>query len=233
LAEVEKATADAVLRYDLGGTAGWVPYGFTGDNKKPGIFGEVAAAIMAEAKVPAEAVFLSPKRAEMAMLEGRLDFDFISPDWFKDGNVGEKFVTTLPLFVVREYFVTLPENQHLYSEPSSAYGQAVGTVAGYFYYDDDHFTRVDFLSENELVLGLEKNRFNVAILERYTALYWAQKHQIEIAFAALHTAGKMVIRLHKKYEHLLPQINQAILQLQEQEAIENILLRYQGVNPTQ
>jgi polar amino acid transport system substrate-binding protein len=225
--------ADTVLRYDLGGTAGWVPYGFSGDEKKPGIFGDVAATIMAQAKVPAEPAYLSPKRAELAMLEGRLDFDFISPDWFKDGNVGDQFVTTLPLFVVREYFVTLPENQHLYPEPSSAYGQAVGTVAGYFYYDDEHFTRVDFLSENELVLGLEKDRFKVAILERYTALYWAQKHQIEIAFAALHTAGKMVIRLHKKHAHLLPQINQAILQLQEQDAIDRILLRYQGVNPRQ
>ena len=45
------------------------------------------------------------------------------------------------------------------------FGKRVGTIAGYFYFDDDKFIRTDFLNESQLMMGLKNARFNVIILE--------------------------------------------------------------------
>jgi len=36
------------------------------------------------------------------------------------------------------------------------FGMPVGTIAGYFYFDDNKFIRTDFLNENQLMLGLNQ-----------------------------------------------------------------------------
>lgn len=203
-------TVASSLKYDLGSTTAWVPFGYSGNKQKPGIIIELIELIMMQAAIPTETSYLPVKRAVTALELGKIDFDVVSPNWFKDKIIGVDYVSSVPLFEVTEYFVTLPSAAKEFNQPEKAYGQLVGTVAGYAYFDDDKFIRADFLSESELVKGLAKGRFKVAIIEESAAQYWAEKHQTSIALAALHTKGDIVIRLRKEHKNLLPRINQAI-----------------------
>ena len=214
------------LRYNLGGTSAWIPYGYHGDPNNQGIFAEVIHAIMKLTDIPYEFYYYPPKRAEMAMESGKLDFDFMSPSWFKDGFMGEEFVTTIAIFELVEYVVTLPDNAENFAAPDAIYGKRIGTVAGYSYYDDDKFTRVDFLSESKLIEGLARQRFDAVILEGMAARYWANANQVAITLASVHSQGDIVIRLRQEYKHLIPVLNQAIVDLRQSGEIAQILQRY-------
>ena len=214
------------LRYNLGGTSAWVPYGYHGDPNNQGIFAEVIHAIMKLTHIPYEFYYYPPKRAEMAIESGKLDFDFMSPSWVKDGNLGDEFVTTVAIFDLVEYVVTLPDNAQRFALPEAIYGKRIGTVAGYSYHDDDKFTRVDFLSESKLIEGLAKQRFDAVILEGKVAQYWAGVNQVAIALASIHSQGDIVIRLRQEYKDLIPALNQAIIELRQNGQIANILQRY-------
>jgi hypothetical protein len=216
----------ATLHYDLGGTKAWVPYGYTGLEDKPGIFADIVESVMQQANIAYKPYFYPAKRAENELQTGMLDFDFISPSWFKDQDIGDDYVGSHGIFEVTEYFVTLASYNEHFNYPASIKKQVVGTVAGYFYYDDNLFIRADFLSESELMLGLKKGRFNVAILEDYAANYWSDFHQVPIKLVAVHTKGKIIIRLRKEHQKLLPQINGAIQLLLKTGRIEEIFKRY-------
>ena len=139
-----------------------------------------------------------------------IDFDFVSPECFPVGNVGENHVKTLPLFRGTEYFISLPVNAEKYASLKDVYGNPVGTVAGYSYCDDSKFTLVDFLSGSKLIRGLAYERFEVAILEQRTAEVWSKKLGIPITLLEEHTQGDIVIRLRRGHVSYLPKINQAI-----------------------
>jgi ABC-type amino acid transport substrate-binding protein len=220
-------TAPSVLKYDLGSTAAWEPFGYSGNKDKPGILVELIELIMKQADIRTETCFLPVKRAVTALELGQIDFDIVSPDWFKNKIIGGDFVSSIPLFEITEYFVTLPGFVEEFKQPEMAYGQLVGTVAGYAYFDDDKFIRADFLSESELIKGLMKGRFKVAIIEKRAAQYWAKKHNTSIMFASVHTKGDIIIRLRKEYKHLLPRINQVIDLFHKNGEFEKIFAKYQ------
>lgn len=214
------------LKYDLGSTTAWAPFGFTGIQNKPGILIELIERVMKEAAIVTETSYLPVKRAVTALELGQIDFDAVSPDWFKDKLIGVDYVSSVPLFEVTEYFVTLPNFVEEFNQPEMAYGQLVGTVAGYAYFDDDKFIRADFLSESELIMGLVKGRFKVAIIEKRAAQHWAKKNNVEIMFASVHTKGDIVLRLRKEHEKLLPRINQAINFFQKNGELKKIFDKY-------
>ena len=168
------------------------------------------------------------KRAAKALMDGMVDFDFSCLEWFKDNDPGPEFVATDPFFEMTEYIVTLQKNSHLFPTRESIFGKRIGTISGYFYFDDNKFSRTDFLNENQLILGLKKNRFKAIILERETAKYWAKLNNTEIAFAALHTRGNLVMRLKKEHSALIPLLNQAI-QLMKTSGELQAILSNQGI----
>lgn len=214
------------LKYDLDATGGWIPYDFTGDAQRPGIFSELIGSIMERAEIPLRPVQLPTRRAVKALEVGLLDFDFVSPDWFPNGDFGPSFVGSMPIIQVKEYLVTLPSQINQYQVLNDAYGEPVGTIAGYAYFDDDQFQRMDFGNEGDLVRALEKGRVQVAILEEMTAHHWARQLNIPLALGAVHSEGQMIMRLRAEHQSLLPRINAAIRELKNEGQIEAILDRY-------
>ncbi len=224
----EQRLADQVqLKYDIGSTYGWIPFGYSGDQARPGILVELVMLIMDEANISIRSSSMPPKRAVYALEQGELDFDIISPSWFKNGDIGNKYVKSIPILTVTEHFITLAENEKNYQSLKQVYGTRVGTVAGYAYFDDDKFTRSDFRSESELMLGLKKQRFEVAIMERLAALHWSKIHNVAISFPLEHTTGEIVLRLRREHQALLPRINTAIGQLQEKGIVKQTMAKYQ------
>ncbi len=214
------------LYYDLGLDSGWVPYQRGLEPGQPGVYAELMDALQQQSGIQIREVHMPPKRAALALNTGLVDFDFNVLEWMEDGTPGEGFVLSEPLYSVTEYLVTTPEHQHKYSEHEDYYGKPIGTIAGYFYFDDAKFSRVDFLSEEALILGLKKQRFEAIILEQHCAQYWASQHQLDIAFAVVHTSGPVRMRLREEHADLLPVLNKAIITLRKNGTIEKILRNY-------
>ena len=103
------------------------------------------------------------------------------------------------------------------------FSKRVGTIAGYFYIDDNQFIRTDFLNEKQLMLGLKNDRFNVIILERETAKYWAKLNNTEIGFVALHTSENLLMRVRKEHRALIPKLNQTIKMMKTSGKLKAIL----------
>ncbi|NCT49777.1 MAG: amino acid ABC transporter substrate-binding protein [Paraglaciecola sp.] len=217
----------SILRYNLDKEGGWVPFDSTDDPERPGVFIELIPLLMEYAEIDAVEYNLPTKRGVVALFKGNLDFDFVNPQWVSEEEAKD-FVFSIAILPVTENFIALAENQHMAQDTQQIYGKLVGTVAGYYYYDDDLFKRADFRSESEVMLGLAHKRFDVAIMEQTAARYWSKIHQVPIALGAVHTQGDIVLRLRAEKKFLLPRINHAIEMLHQQNTINEILEHYVG-----
>jgi polar amino acid transport system substrate-binding protein len=211
------------LYFDIDSIGGWVPILTSAKPGSPGIMTEITEAIQRHTDIEFIPVKLPQKRAEIALTEGSVDFDFICLEWLKTPEVGPEYVISEPFFELKESFITLKKNVQLFPTRESLYNKHVGTIAGYFYFDDSTFIRTDFLDENHLILGLKHERFDVIILEQETAKHWAKINDVDIGFSVLHSKGNFLMRIRKKHQGLLPLINQAIKQIKTSGELQAIL----------
>lgn len=221
--KIEKKSEQPKLYFDKGEQGGWVPFRTGAETGRPGVLIELTQAMQEYSEIEFIPVDLPAKRAEKALKDGIVDFDFVCLEWLKDGEPGENYVTTESFFEINEYLITLKKNTHLFATRESIFGKPVGTIAGYFYFDDQHFIRTDFLNESRLMLGLKRDRFKVVIMERETAKHWAKLNQTEIGFAALHSSGNLLMRVRKENQHLIPKLNQTIRALKSSGKLKQIL----------
>lgn len=217
---------NTVLKYNLGTSGSSVPYENAVDEKRAGILVEILPLIMQRAGIKTEKVMLSTKRAMIAFNTGKLDFDFFSQSWLPpDAPVGN-FSFSDAILTVKEYFITLPENQEKYADVNVIYGNPVGTISGYVYFDEDQFERLDFDSESSLLLALGRKRIDVIIMEEASSRYWSSKYDIDIALGPIHTQGELALRVHNRHKDKLPRINEAIAHLKATGQIQAILKKY-------
>ncbi|MEP2602304.1 MAG: transporter substrate-binding domain-containing protein [Paraglaciecola sp.] len=211
------------LYFDIGEPGGWVPFRTGAEAGQPGVLSELAQLMTAHSDIEFIPVPLPAKRAQKALKDGWVDFDLICLEWLSKEQQSEEYVNSEPLFEITENLITLAPNQYLFPSRESIFGKHVGTIAGYFYFDDNTFTRVDFLNESQLLQGLKHERFNVIILERETAKYWANLNKVNIAFSAVHSSGNLLIRLREEHQHLMPAINKTIQLIKNSGELQAIL----------
>ncbi|MCV2885121.1 transporter substrate-binding domain-containing protein [Aestuariibacter sp. AA17] len=212
-----------ILYFDLGIEGRWVPYQRGANSGSYGVFKEVTDAIAKHANLTFDHVYFPAKRAQKALIDGLIDFEFISLAWLKGSQPGEDFVVSQPIFEVQEYIVTLEGNGENFEKPHSYYDHAVGTIDGYFYHDDDKFKRHDFSTESELIQALGKGRVRVAILEKETAKFWASVHGVSLEFTSLHSRGDLLIRLRNEKQQFMPLINFGITKIKQSGELAKIL----------
>jgi ABC-type amino acid transport substrate-binding protein len=203
-----------------------VPYYITESPKEPGILGELVPLLLAKANIEIEKHNFPPKRTNYALDNGLLDFDFVSPGWFPNQELGTLFVQSNPIIAIQENIITLEEKANDWQSIDNIKGKEIGTVRGYLYHDDAEFIRVDFTSERDLIRALYKNRVGAAISGDLPALYWAKKLNNPITLAAIHSKGHLVMRLRKEHAALLPQINAAIAELELNGTTQSIIDKY-------
>lgn len=214
------------LFYDLGLEGGWIPYQRGANAGSTGVFEEIINSISAESDISFKAVYFPPKRAEMALKSGLVDFDFICLEWFTHGIDKGKYIITEPIFEISEMFVVKTGTDLDLSTPHSYFNLDVGTIAGYFYLNDKKFNRIDFLNEQQVILGLKQDRFKTAILEREVAKHWAKVHDVDIEFPLTHTQGYIRLRLRNEHKHLLLRINEAIAKIRSNGQLQKILNKH-------
>ncbi|WP_434953340.1 substrate-binding periplasmic protein [Shewanella sp. HL-SH4] len=218
--------ANTVLKYNVNGSSSWVPYYVPNQPEHPGILGELVPQLLIQAKIDSEKQNYPPKRTNQALDSGLLDFDLVSPSWFPNEDMGDKFVTSDPIINIQENIISLKENAVAWQNIDSIKGQVIGTVRGYLYHDDAFFTRFDFTSERELIKALHKKRINAAISGDLPALYWSKQLNLPITLATVHSDGVLVMRLRKEHKDLLPRINTAIAILKDNGTIKTITDKY-------
>lgn len=216
-----------LLKYNIDPSSGSIPLVFSDDPALPGIFLEIIPLLMQYAEFETEQFNMPTKRAVKGLYAGKLDFDFINPDWITDQTSSETFVFSDSILDVTEYLISLYSKKGQFNSLDATYGKLVGTVAGYYYFDDNRFQRADFRSESEIILGLKYERFTVAIMQKTAAYFWANKHQVNIALGAVHSKGKIVLRLHKSRRDLLPKLNSTIALLHQKGLIKAIIDKYE------
>lgn len=210
------------LKYSISGSGAFYPY-FTNDPHHPGILPDLVERILTQASLQGENIVLPAKRTNRYLAAGKIDFDLISPAWLNSTQrTDPRFVFSQPILPIREFIVTQTPTEPL----TNLSGQMVGTVRGYYYHDDDVFTRVDFESERALLKALSKGRVELAIIGDLPARYWSEQDKIDLHFNQLHSQGLLHIRLRAEHGHLLPQLNQAILTLQKTGQIARIETYY-------
>jgi polar amino acid transport system substrate-binding protein len=218
--------ANTALKYNVNASSSWVPYYITESSKEPGILGELIPLLLAKANIEIEKHNFPPKRTNYALDNGLLDFDFVSPGWFPNQELGTLFVQSNPIIAIQENIITLEEKANDWQSIDNIKGKEIGTVRGYLYHDDAEFIRVDFTSERDLIRALYKNRVGAAISGDLPALYWAKKLNNPITLAAIHSKGHLVMRLRKEHAALLPQINAAIAELELNGTTQSIIDKY-------
>ncbi|WP_125716747.1 substrate-binding periplasmic protein [Pseudoalteromonas rubra] len=194
------------LKYSISGSGTFYPY-FTNDPQHPGILPDLVAKILAQSALQGENIVLPAKRTNRYLASGKIDFDLISPAWLKAAQRSDpRFVFSQAILGIREYVVTRTPTEPL----RALSGLTVGTVRGYYYHDDDDFTRVDFESERALLQALNKGRVDRVIIGDLPARYWSEQDNVTLHFNQLHSHGTLHIRLRAEHTHLLPELNRAI-----------------------
>ena len=211
------------LYFDIGEQGGWVPFHIGAETGRPGVLIELSQAMQEYSGIQFIPVYLPSKRAEKALKDGLVDFDFICLECLKIGVPGDEYLATESFFEITEHLVTLKKKNHLFPTRQAMFSERVGTIAGYFYFDKNQFIRTDFFNENQLMLRLKNDRFNVIILERETAKYWAKLNNTEIGFVALHTSGNLLMRVRKEHRALIPKLNQTIKMMKTSGKLKAIL----------
>ncbi|QDE32221.1 substrate-binding periplasmic protein [Shewanella polaris] len=218
--------AQTILKYNVNASNGWIPYFISNSPDNPGIIGELVPLILSQANISIENHNFPPKRTNYALENGLLDFDIVSPSWFENQDLGDDFTQSIPILTIQENIITLDKNAHKWQDINQIKDKRIGTIRGYLYHNDTNFIRVDFASERELIKALHRERVSAAISGDLPALYWAKQLNIPITLAAIHSKGELVLRLRKQHAILLPQINAAIIQLQQNGAVNKMINKY-------
>lgn len=219
------------LSYNVHASYTWVPYYIPQTPNMPGIVIEIIPQILAQANIEGTAKSYPPRRTKYALDKGFLDFDIVSPSWFKDTKTEENFVLSSPFLPIESYLVTLEKNAGKWMSARPMTRQEIGTVLGYIYHNDNEFIRADFHSEKDLIKGLAMGRVEAAIIGKYPAIYWSRELLVPIRLARVHSSGNLVLRLRKEHQDLLPQINEAIKRLKQQGIIKAIVNKYATAMP--
>lgn len=212
----------ATLRYDPSGSNAWYPY-YIENEKFPGIIPEALQAIFDIANIEGQKKVFPPKRTNLALKKGEIDFDLVNVDWLPANESLEHYVFSDGIIRIKEFVVTLKDYQtpEIRSEINN-----IGTVRGYYYHNEDEFNRVDFSSERELILALKLGRVGQVIIGDRPALFWAQQLDVSIQFTQMHSDGFLRMRLRKEFQPLLPRLNRAIKQINDSGKINEIVERY-------
>lgn len=212
----------STLKYDPSGSSAWYPYYIENENF-PGIIPEALEAIFLIANIEGQKKIFPPKRTNLALKTGEIDFDLVNVDWLPASEPLEHYVFSDGIIRIKEFVATLKDYQG--PEIRSAVNN-MGTVRGYYYHNEEEFNRVDFSSERELILALKLGRVGQVIIGDRPALFWAQQLEVSIQFTLMHSDGFLRMRLRKEFQPLLPRLNHAIKQINDSGKINEIVERY-------
>ena len=219
------AANQTALRYDPSGSDGWYPY-YISSSPPTGIAAETIQKILETAKITGEYIDLPPKRTLLALEQGEIDFDLISPAWLPNKYDSDQYVFSAPILRIREHIIYLHGTPPP-STPELAERRPVfGTIRGYYYHDEALFQRMDFGSERAIIRALAKGRIQYAISGDLPALYWAKRLNVNIELGTIHSDDYLVMRLRAEHQNLLKEINIAIAFLKQNEEIATIINKY-------
>lgn len=219
------------LRYDVVGKTNWAPY-FTQDKEHPGIIVEIIEKVLSEANIPLTPIRTSKHATPEALGKGEVDIDVISPSWFKNNQIPDKFIISARIIPIAEYIVFRPENAHNWPDRKSLHDKHIGVVRDYRYHDEKDYIHDEYKSEKELLLALKNKKTDVGIVGELPLYYWRNKLGLTIEKGPLHSRGYLHIRIEKDNIEYLKLINKAIVVMRQSGEIYRIFEAYHSTSMT-
>lgn len=160
----------------------------------------------------------------------------VSPRWRQ--KYADVSVYTVPVFETVNVVVAKKSRFSKTDSLSTFHGSTIGTNLGYFYadgftaaFDKGLIRREDTSKEGPLIMyKLINERVDAIILDKYEALHWFKKLELEkenFEFVyEFKTITDLRIRLHKNKSHLLQKLNQKLIEMKNDGTIQKVLDNY-------
>ncbi|MFP4548976.1 MAG: substrate-binding periplasmic protein [Fidelibacterota bacterium] len=160
----------------------------------------------------------------------------VSPGWRP--KYADVSVYTIPVFETVNVVVAKKGQFSKTDSLSTFYGSTIGTNLGYFYadgfiaaFEKGLIRREDTSKEGPLIMyKLINERVDAVILDKYEALYWIKKLELErenFEFVyEFKTITDLRIRLHKSKSPLLPELNEKLTEMKNDGTIQKVLDNY-------
>lgn len=207
------------------------PYSFYQSNKPAGIFVDMFEEISKITDLNFEFLSLSVARGKYYFNNGVADIEpGINPVWRVEEPVPGLY--SIKFALSRE--VILSKNDKTITDIEELYGKVLGKVRGYRHGEfEQHFGRnkiktVDNNSEKLLLEQLFSDRFKYVMIAEASALYYGYIEKKFTNFNIVYEVSNLPVamRIHPKHKSLLFKINNALKQMKESGAIEEIYQKY-------
>ncbi|MFB0826543.1 substrate-binding periplasmic protein [Chromobacterium violaceum] len=172
------------------------------------------------------------QRLEQLFQVGKLDVEVgVHPSWRALSPVAGFY--TQPV-ADEEFVLCLPPGKGKRPAPlSSLKGGTIGTLLGQRYpsleaaFGSRKLLRDGSANEDEMLDKLRQGRVQAVVLERRRAQYWSRRDEGGRCLPGESVGSLPVsLRLHPQYRELLPRLNQAIQQLNEQGRLRPLFARH-------
>lgn len=205
------------------------PYFFMAKGKYQGIYIDLLHAIEQQTDIKFELLPYPQARLRALMLSDRLDVEpGIDMSW-RDG-VSERLnsVYSLPFMQSRESWVMRNSNKGVFTVQNITEQLNPCSVLGFDDIDEIKAsnTDIDVNSDKYLLDLIIKNRCDIAIIPDLILEYFNVYQDSRFHIIPLLNHYELRLRLTKRFEYLLPKINDVILQMQATKELKTIINKY-------
>ena len=171
---------------------------------------------------------LPKARIRLYMIVGKIDVEMgIATEWRKKKAEVKNSVYSIPFMDSKEVYVTSSMQGSFDSEQNVPIGDKFCGILGFSKpKGTSEKSRVDFLSEDQLLKMIDKRRCDYTIMPQDIFRYLLRGNTYNVVASDPISIHAMRLRLTRQHEWLLPRINAALLRMKDSGRLAIILDRY-------
>jgi len=193
-----------------------------------GIYIDLFREILIRANIESTFVVVPKKRARMMFEEGdSLISCCDNPAWRTRPKEQKVQLFSFAFYNTKDIFIFPKGKKFSIDDLSSLTTKSVAVIRGYGYRGSEWFgERNDFGGEYDLLKFISLGRADVGIVNHDVAKRWVLENGSKIELGSYHDIASLHVRVHRKRQNLLPNINQAISSIISDGTREEIIGRY-------
>jgi ABC-type amino acid transport substrate-binding protein len=205
---------------------GRLPYFSGPTGKREGVYFDLLDKVSKETQIEFEYVYLPQKRIRVQMASGHLDLEpGIAPSWRNETLEQLNSVYSIPFMSSEEVWVF--HNKEI--KISNDFTTLIPcNILGFNLLKEqlEASKHPTIYSDEQALKLLQIGRCDYTVMPLFVVQYYTKIHNRNYIISAPHHTYELSLRLHKKNQHLLPKINNALKKILEKEALKKILSNY-------
>jgi ABC-type amino acid transport substrate-binding protein len=193
-----------------------------------GLFIDVLDGITKETDLHFSYKALPKARIRLYMVVGKIDVEMgVATEWRKKKAEIKNSVYSIPFMESKEVYVTSSKQGSFDSEQYIPVGDKFCGILGFSKPEGSSGkSRVDFLSEKQLLKMIDKRRCDYTVMPEDVFRYLQLGNTYNVVASEPISTHAMRVRLTRQHEWLLPRINAALLRMKDSGRLAIILDRY-------